>query len=309
MPVLRRCQRKGCHNFFLAYPSQIKKGGGKFCSIGCVNKDRIEQNNRDPRCSVCGDPLTDDNWLTSAKKYRNFRCNPCNKKAYRGHNEVKMKCSHCGKTYKVKKYRANTSKFCSRKCQDEAYPKKIKRVCINCGIEFFSPPNRVKDNRGKFCSKKCFDDYRKNRVKLKCEFCGKIFERTNGALKENRGRFCSSGCRYESMSGKNHPSWKGGTSFEPYCPKFNNKFKERVREFWGRKCGICGKSEEEDIRKLSVHHVNYEKMVCCNNVAPLFITACLSCHWKTNHNRNYWEEMLTNYIMIWFDGESYTPIN
>jgi len=111
----------------------------------------------------------------------------------------------------------------------------------------------------------------------------------------------------KSVKGRRNPSWKGGISFEPYCPKFNDEFKERVRRFWGYECGICGKSQKDNGIKLSVHHVNYEKMVCCDNTPPLFITTCKNCHTKTNWNRNHWENMLTEYIMIYFNGNSYNP--
>lgn len=113
------------------------------------------------------------------------------------------------------------------------------------------------------------------------------------------------------MYGKNghlNPNWRGGTSFGKYCPKFNPKFKERVREFWGRKCGICGRIESTLSRKLSVHHVNYEKMSCCNDAPPLFIPLCNACHTKTNFKREYWEHSLTEFIMIYFDGDSYNNI-
>lgn len=48
-------------------------------------------------------------------------------------------------------------------------------------------------------------------------------------------------------------------------------------------------------------------MSCCDGTPPLFIPVCQSCHAKTNLNRNWWEDMLTEYIMIWYDGESYLP--
>lgn len=107
------------------------------------------------------------------------------------------------------------------------------------------------------------------------------------------------------MSGPNNPHWKGGIKFEPYCHLFNEEFKERVRDFWGRKCGICGTSEIQNNQRLSVHHVNYDKKVCCNTTKPLFIPLCKTCHSKTNHNREYWEECLSNFIMIWFSGDCY----
>jgi hypothetical protein len=102
-----------------------------------------------------------------------------------------------------------------------------------------------------------------------------------------------------------NPRWEGGISFEPYCSKFNNEFKERVRDFWDHKCGICGKLESQNKRKLDVHHVNYEKMVCCDDTPPLFMALCIGCHTKTTNNKYYWESVLTEYIMIYFDGNSY----
>lgn len=108
-----------------------------------------------------------------------------------------------------------------------------------------------------------------------------------------------------AMSGENAPSWKGGISFEPYCQKFNNEFKERVRKFFGNKCVECGKSPTK--RKLHVHHVNFDKMTCCNDVKPLFVPLCVSCHMRTNANRPYWEQHFTELIMTKYDGQCYLP--
>ena len=126
--------------------------------------------------------------------------------------------------------------------------------------------------------------------------------------KEHRGKIQSTNKKL-TRRGEESPNWKGGVVFKPYCPLFNNDFKERVRDFWDRKCGISGIAESENGQRLSVHHVNYEKMVCCNQTLPIFIPLCKKYHTKTNYNRSYWEENLTNYIMIWFDGESYIPKN
>jgi len=68
---------------------------------------------------------------------------------------------------------------------------------------------------------------------------------------------------------QNNPNWRGGISFYPYCPKFDEPFKENVRNFFGGKCVFCGKTKEENgnaqhkVEKLSVHHVFTEKMSCC----------------------------------------------
>lgn len=95
---------------------------------------------------------------------------------------------------------------------------------------------------------------------------------------------------------ENNPNWKGGISFEPYCEKFDDEFKERVREYWNRKCVLCDKDENVNKRKLNVHHVTYNKDTCCDNSIPLFITLCNSCHSKVHNNREYWKEYFENII-------------
>jgi hypothetical protein len=111
-----------------------------------------------------------------------------------------------------------------------------------------------------------------------------------------------------TKSGEDCPFWRGGVSFEPYCPKFNESFKERVRNFFGRICVECGKSEEENGKKLSVHHVSYRKDACCNSeITPLFVPLCHSSHTKTNHNREYWDEWFTHLIYTQFGGQCFLP--
>ena len=109
--------------------------------------------------------------------------------------------------------------------------------------------------------------------------------------------------RTERLKGEGNPQWKGGISFEPYCPKFNDRFKERVRAFFGYQCVECGIMQNGT--KLSVHHVNFDKGTCCNNSIPLFVTLCKVCHPKTNHNRLFWEYWFTEMINHQFGGKCY----
>lgn len=106
-----------------------------------------------------------------------------------------------------------------------------------------------------------------------------------------------------AKNGENNPHWRGGISFEPYCPKFNNEFKERVRSFFGHRCAECG--EPQNGYKLHVHHVNFNKMSCCDGTPPLFVPLCTSCHSKTNHNREYWEQHFTRMINEYHGGMCY----
>lgn len=106
-------------------------------------------------------------------------------------------------------------------------------------------------------------------------------------------------------TGEKCPAYQGGISFLPYCEKFDNDLKERVRDFFDRKCYICGKNEADNGRKLDVHHVNYNKMVCCNDVKPLFVPLCISCHAKTSGDREYWEEFFTVRLEYLTDGQCF----
>lgn len=92
--------------------------------------------------------------------------------------------------------------------------------------------------------------------------------------------------------GENSPAWKGGKSFEPYCPKFTKELKEAIRSKYGRKCVLCGLPESENKKRLSVHHVDYDKGQGCNGKAWKLVPLCVKCHTKTNNNRAFWEQKI-----------------
>jgi hypothetical protein len=102
--------------------------------------------------------------------------------------------------------------------------------------------------------------------------------------------------------------WYGNVRYyqgQQYCEKFNNEFRERVRAYFGYVCPECGTPQRK--RKLAVHHVNFNKKSCCDIDAPrLFIPLCAgSCHLKTNHNREYWEQYFTEMLMGYYEGKCY----
>jgi len=92
----------------------------------------------------------------------------------------------------------------------------------------------------------------------------------------------------ESHKGDKSFTWNGGTSFLPYCPKFNKSLKEQIRERDNKTCQLCGKKENG--RKLHVHHVHYDKPNC----NPDLVSLCIFCHNKTRFNREYWENFFMN---------------
>lgn len=109
------------------------------------------------------------------------------------------------------------------------------------------------------------------------------------------------------MSGKNCHLWRGGISFEPYCPKFNNDLRRRVRAFFEHRCVLCGKTESDNRMGLDVHHVEYNKSACCDGKPVHFAALCHSCHSKTSasSSRDWWENVMHRIIIEIYDGRSY----
>jgi hypothetical protein len=98
----------------------------------------------------------------------------------------------------------------------------------------------------------------------------------------------------------------GGLSFEPYCEKFNENFKKRVRAFFNNTCVICSRTKEQNFNEnMSVHHVQYNKNTCCDESTPLFATICRYCHPVTNMEREYWSDFITNKILTEFNGKCF----
>ncbi|MCK4528952.1 hypothetical protein KAW18_16425 [candidate division WOR-3 bacterium] len=115
----------------------------------------------------------------------------------------------------------------------------------------------------------------------------KIGEANKGKLLGDKNHFFG-----KHFVGDMNPNWRGGISFEPYCPKFNEAFKESIREKFGRVCFLCPTTEEENGRKLAVHHVNYNKDCLCGDSECEFVPLCTPCHMKTNYNRYYWTDLI-----------------
>jgi len=86
----------------------------------------------------------------------------------------------------------------------------------------------------------------------------------------------------KANSGKNAPNWQGGISFKPYCEKFNNELKQAIRRRDHYTCQRCGKRQKKRGRRLSVHHVHFDK----ENCYPDLIALCLRCNFIVNYRRN-----------------------
>jgi hypothetical protein len=214
-------------------------------------------------------------------------------------------CPICGKIIEERPCRVKKVKYCSYECSVEAKKKRIKQICPTCSTEFETTPDRIKRGKGKYCSHDCWC---KNRNKvatviIKCKHCGKDMKmlRSNAfnTATDNSPRrlFCSQKCynnseHFEAVKeylktfvGEKASGWKGGISFEPYCPKFNHQLREKIRERDNRTCQHPDCGIKENGRRHAVHHIHYDKPNC----TPDLITLCGRCNSKVNANRDYWE--------------------
>lgn len=85
--------------------------------------------------------------------------------------------------------------------------------------------------------------------------------------------------------GADSNNWKGGISFDPYPIGWTDILKESIRQRDGYKCQLCDKTQKQEGRKLSVHHIDYDK----DNLDPTnLISLCKVCNSKVNGNRIAW---------------------
>lgn len=125
----------------------------------------------------------------------------------------------------------------------------------------------------------------------RCPICGKTFT----AFKSLNRRTCGIECKKIRqsflMTGKKHI--KNGNILDVGYPNEFYRIKDFIRERDGSKCQneSCGISQKECVRKLSVHHIDYNKK---NTDSINLISLCRKCHQKTNYNRKYWQNFYEN---------------
>lgn len=105
------------------------------------------------------------------------------------------------------------------------------------------------------------------------------------------------------VSGDRNSNWKGGISFEPYCSKFNDQLKRRVRDRDNHTCQLC--QSKENGRKLDVHHIHHDHKNCY----PDLIALCRMCHSITNANQNHYEPIFMNKLnerglLFWIESQA-----
>jgi 5-methylcytosine-specific restriction endonuclease McrA len=159
----------------------------------------------------------------------------------------------------------------------------LKKYCIVCHKEVH------RKNKFGYC-KSCWQLGDKNPCYTKGEWITGIRGKIRVCVDCGNKIFGQKRCYKCCHKLSNNPNWKKGISFEPYPIGWNENYIEKIRQRDNYTCQNCGKLQSSYIKKLHVHHIDYNKQ---NLSLDNLISLCISCHMKTNYNREYWIKFLT----------------
>ena len=363
--VIKKCQE--CGKEFPFRESELNQGRRKYCSKVCANKAKSRLYSGENswewkekiirKCRTCGKEILLIPSLV--KENKRYYCSKVCRSQDSKFPTILKNCKFCGKEFPStpSTQRPEGRNYCSRECflkgagKNFSGKNRIKNVCRVCGKEFESFPMRVKKSEILYCSRKCYaiDQSKrfvgensfvwKEKVTRICPICNSEFSALESRVESNRGIYCSKKCQNiafgESVTGEKNPNWTGGP--KEYCEKWSPEFRRRIRAFFDHICVECGTPQNE--RKLSCHHVYYDKKACCSVMEDgkffsnlgikgqpftfeiigdpnKFILLCHNCHAKTTHRktRHLWarhfEEIINNYYLgrSYFTKEEYKKI-
>jgi len=298
-----------CKNQFFARNDSIKNGNGCFCSNECSSKYNSNQHIIDYDTLK---NLYENSDLTREEIEQKFgisnttltrlvnKYNLKHRQIERAPPQI-LTCSNCGCEFERANYLVEMFKgkfkntFCSFDCKGEHQrktrdnKKRVTVTCSWCGNPHEKIISKVTNNN--YCCKECqykhISYLKRDRVETSCYTCGEPLSLKRCQISERN--FCSRECMGKQLSieqrGENCHLWRGGISFKPYSPEFNNRLKTIIRERDRFTCQLCGITEELVGQKLDVHHIDYDKT---NNEVINLISLCKSCHSKTNFKRDDW---------------------
>lgn len=235
--------------------------------------------------------------------------------------DIIRKCDICGKDMVIKVVRKKGSKnygeiikihqnkrFCSKKCQiewqkDTKWEDRVgEEVASRIRIE---TSKRVSGDKNPSTNKEIANKISESIKKYLSEnprkgeknpMWGKNHteEYKKWASESRKGKWSYNEEQFKKQNintpkGENHPNWNGGTSYLPYDKNFNNKLKKKIKELDKKRCSICSKKTQ----KLVIHHIDYNKL---NSTETNLVSLCISCHSKTNYNRNNWVKFFECYV-------------
>lgn len=306
MSVVRMVKKKceHCGTLFNVKPATLKKGKGKYCSRECLSVAKDFGKRMTATCDKCGRvfqhrPSDGTRKYCSTECYQNIR------------PKIKKVCKICGTDFEIQPHRVEHGNgiYCSRECfgisrhgmtsPTKGIPSPFRGIprCEETKRKISESHRRLK----KAPHKKSIDALVAYNKSLRGKPGRKHTEETKRKLSRH-----FKGLKRPEILGEKHPNWRGGVAYQPYCEKFNSRFKKRARAFFKNKCIICGKTKQENINNLSVHHVQENKNTCCDDSVPLFVLLCIPCH-RLVHTRkdDAWAAYFENTINNRFGGKCY----
>ena len=282
------------------------QGHKNFCSKECLKSAYKKQTATLPITLICQNchKSFQVKYSQRSKKY-------CSRECYWDFGRTTLTCAGCKKPFTADKSRLdNGSKrhFCSKRCAYDHHEKPsnpIKSTCTYCG----KPLTRARGDsntkaKNHFCNLECDHAWRKNggnpsgddhpeynSVEIPCANCGSLILRQPYRLKDYNNQFCSRACngewRSKNIAGPDHPRWRGGDLIGYRGPNWQRQ-SAKARRRDGFRCRRCGKTQDENGRKLDVHHLrsfrsfNYipgenETYREANRLSNL-VSLCKSCH-------------------------------
>lgn len=236
------------------------------------------------RCRTCAD-IAKRNSIEEIHNYANSRNYVCLTTSYNGQEDkLKFRCSrnHEFEIRWIDFRRGYECKFCKRDRRRINMLEKVKKDAHKRGYKCLS---------NKYMSDK--------KLKFECPV-GHKFESFWSDFSRQNCPICS----HLNFFGSGNPAWRGGISFEPYCPIWSKvDFKESIKIRDDYKCMNPGCRCRSD--RMVIHHIDYNKKNC---VEPNLITVCNSCNGVANFEREWhtaWYQSIMNKRYNFEYGGSY----
>lgn len=104
-----------------------------------------------------------------------------------------------------------------------------------------------------------------------------------------------------TLQGIPYDEWESFAKDQPYCPKFNEACRESNREKYDRRCFLSDVTEEDNGKKLSVHHYDMNKAQGCDGHAWKLVPLAAKLH-SISHTQTWMARIIYLLEHVWSSG-------